>query len=401
MASILIYGARLPGGDEPVSIVVDNGRIESIDASEEAAMEVRSIDLDKSLIVPGFIDVHNHGAVGVDVNTATADELLKVGAFLARNGVTAWLPTLVPDSDENYQRAIDAIDELMERQTELAVAQAVGVHYEGVFANEAMCGALRPEYFRSGRTLEERAASTAQSGGHPSLERKGAIDLPRLKSGVHMTTLAPEIDGGIELIAELVKEGWIVSIGHTRADAATLDAAFEAGARHLTHFFNAMTGMHHRDIGVAGWGLATDEVTFDIIADGVHVHPKMLGVACRSKGTDKISLISDSVAPTGLGDGEFELWGETISVVNGRTRNERGSIAGSVSRMLDGVKMMRSLDFSDTDLAKMASTNPARLLGIDTDRGSIEVGKRADLVAIDADGNITMTMIGGEIVPSL
>ena len=213
-----------------------------------------------------------------------------------------------------------------------------------------------------------------------------------------MTTLAPEIDGGIELIAALVKEGWVVSIGHTRADVAMLDAAFEAGARHLTHFFNAMTAVHHRDIGVAGWGLATDELTFDIIADGVHVHPKMLDVACRSKGTDKVSLISDSVAPTRLGDGEFELWGESISVVNGRTRNERGSIAGSVSTMHDGVKMMRSLGFSDTDIAKMAAANPARLLGIDTDRGSIEVGKRADLVAIDADGNIRMTMIGGKVV---
>ena len=394
----LLRNCRFSQDEETGSILIKDGKIERLIAGDSLAGSELARDLGGTLVLPGFVDVHNHGAAGVDVNTAAADDLLKVGAFLARNGVTAWMPTLVPDSDENYQRAIDAIDDLVERQTGLAVAQAVGVHYEGVFANEKMCGALRPEFFRSGRPREERTTPSAQSGGHPSLVRRGASDLPKLKRGVHMTTLAPEIDGGIELIAALVKEGWVVSIGHTRADVAMLDAAFEAGARHLTHFFNAMTGVHHRDIGVAGWGLATDEVTFDIIADGVHVHPKMLDVACRSKGTDKVSLISDSVAPTRLGDGEFELWGESISVVNGRTRNERGSIAGSVSTMHDGVKMMRSLGFSDTDIAKMAAANPARLLGIDTDRGSIEVGKRADLVAIDADGNIRMTMIGGKVV---
>ena len=294
-------------------------------------------------VVPGFIDVHNHGAVGVDVNTADINGLLKIATFLAKQGVTAWMPTLVPDGDGNYRRIIDAVDELMVRQVGLPVAQAVGVHYEGVFANEKMCGALRPEYFRSGQW--------SVAGGQ----------LPKLYRGVHMTTLAPEIDGGIELVEELVAEGWVVSIGHTRADVETLDRAYAAGARHMTHFFNAMTGLHHRDVGVAGWGLANDGVTFDIIADGVHVHPEMLGVACRAKSTDKVSLISDSVAPTGLGDGEFELWGETITIKNGRTQNERGSIAGSVCTMLDCVRMMRSIGFSDEEVAKMASTNPARV----------------------------------------
>ncbi|MEP6789600.1 MAG: amidohydrolase family protein, partial [Acidobacteriota bacterium] len=155
---------------------------------------------------------------------------------------------------------------------------------------------------------------------------------------------------------------------------------------------------HHRDIGVAGWGLANSEVTFDIIADGIHVHPTMLGVACRSKTPDKVTLISDSVAPTGFGDGEFDLWGEKITVKDGRTRNERGSIAGSVITINDAVKTMRSIGFSDVDIAKMASSNPAKLLGLDGERGSIEIGKRADLVGIDAEGNVAFTMIGGKIV---
>lgn len=213
-----------------------------------------------------------------------------------------------------------------------------------------------------------------------------------------MTTLAPEIEGGIELIEQLVAEGWIVSIGHTSADADTLDRAFAAGARHMTHFFNAMTGLHHRDIGVAGWGLATQDVTFDIIADGIHVDPRMLAMACRAKTPEKVSLISDSVAPTGLGDGDYELWGETVSVVNGRTKNQRGSIAGSVSTMLDAFRSMRKLGFSDDDIAQMTSANPARLLGLD-DRGLIQPGKRADLAALNAQGEIVFTIIGGNPVP--
>ncbi len=346
----------------------------------EPVGESLSVDLSGLRIFPGFIDVHNHGAVGIDVNEANVDGLLKIAAFLATRGVTVWMPTLVPDSDETYRRVIDAVDELMVLQTDRAVAQAVGVHYEGVFATEQMCGALRPQYFKCARDL------------------RAIEQLPRLRKGRHMTTLAPEIAGGIALVEKLVKQGWIVSIGHTKADIVTLDAAVAAGARHMTHFFNAMTGVHHREVGVAGWGLMNSEVTFDIIADGIHVHPDMLCLACRTKGIDKVSLISDSVAPTGLGDGEFELWDETISVSNGRTRNERGSIAGSVITMLDAVKRMHSIGFTVDEVAMMASANPAKLLGIEAFHGSIEVGKRADLVAVDGDGNIRFTIIGGRLV---
>ncbi len=399
MSRIVVKGGMVAGDDEALNIIVEGGIIVGVGAESVDGEVVRCAG---KRLQPGFVDMHNHGAVGLDVNTADVEGFLKIAGFLARNGVTAWMPTLVPDSDENYRRVIDTIDELMVRQVGMPVAQAVGVHYEGVFANEKMCGALRPEFFRSGRLAvgggqSERTTPSAQSGGHPFFVRRGDVGLPRLERGIHMTTLAPEIDGGIELIEALVGEGWVVSIGHTRADPDTLDRAYAAGARHMTHFFNAMTGLHHRDVGVAGWGLANDGVTFDIIADGVHVHPDMLRVACRSKSADKVALISDSVAPTGLGDGEFKLWGETITVKDGRTQNERGSIAGSVCTMLDCVKTMRSIGFSDVEVTQMASTNPAKLLGLD-DRGSIEIGKRADLVGLDAEGNVAFTMIGGEMV---
>jgi N-acetylglucosamine-6-phosphate deacetylase len=298
--------------------------------------------------------------------------------FLATKGVTSWLPTLVPDSDENYARTISNIDRLMEIQEGKPVAQVVGVHYEGAFANEKMCGALRPQYFKKYPTNQ-------------------LSELPRLKRGVHVTTFAPEVEGGIELTKDLVRNGWVASIGHTKADVDTLNKAFKAGASHLTHFYNAMTGMHHRDIGVVGWALTNPDVSFDIIADGIHVDPRMLEFACRTKGPDRVSLISDAVAPAGLGDGEYEIWGEKVTVENGRTENERGSIAGSVVTMLDVVKGMLSIRFTRSEVSRMASLNPAKLIGLAQSRGSIEVGKRADLVALDSNGDVKLTIIGGRV----
>jgi len=308
--------------------------------------------------------------------------------------------TLVRDSEDVYQRGIAAIDELMDIQSEMPIAQAVGVHYEGIYANEKMCGALRPEFFKTfSGGVETEEGTTKNTKSHEETRNEpGLLGLPLLKSGVHMTTFAPEVENGVELAKELTRRGWIASMGHTKADVATLDQACEAGARHVTHFFNAMTGIHHRDVGVAGWALTNPDVTFDIIADGIHVNPRMVEMACRTKTPDKTILISDSVAPTGLGDGSFQLWGETVIVENKRTRNERGSIAGSVISMLDAVNGVRSIGFSPAEVAKMASANPAKLLGLDGARGSVEAGKRADLVAVDSEGNVDFVIIGGKIV---
>jgi len=358
-----------------VPVIITDGLIAGVDDPDRDA---ESIDCRGLNLLPGFIDMHIHGAMGIDVNAANAEGLFEIAKFLAANGVTSWVPTLVPDSDANYARVIASIERLMEIQIYQPIAQAVGVHYEGVFANEKMCGALRPQFFK-------RFTGTELG------------DIPVLKSGVRMMTYAPEIDGGIDLTRELKRRGWIASIGHTKADIDTLNNAFDAGARHLTHFYNAMTGMHHRDVGVVGWALTNHEVTFDIIADGIHVHPRMLEFSCRTKSPAKVSLISDSVAPTGMGEGEFEIWGEKVTVENGRTRNERGSIAGSVITMRDAFNGLLSIGFSSSDVSRMASLNPARLLGLEADRGSIEIGKRADIVGLDVDGKVRLTVIGGRI----
>jgi N-acetylglucosamine-6-phosphate deacetylase len=358
--------------EENGSVVVENGWI-----VEETSRDFgQVVDCTGLTLLPGFIDIHIHGAVGVDVNSGNLDGLYAVAKFLAENGVTRWLPTLVPDSDDNYLRVVGAIERLMQIQSGEPIARVEGIHYEGVFANDKMCGALRPQFFKSFTGSE-------------------LSSLPRLSRGAHMTTFAPEIENGIDLTRELVKLGWIASVGHTKAPVAILEEAFAEGARHLTHFFNAMTPMHHRDIGVVGWALTNAGVTFDIIADGIHVHPTMLEFATRSKTPLHVSLISDSIAPTGLGDGEYEMWGENISIEEGRTRNERGSIAGSVITVLDAVKPMRGVGFSEVELSMMSSLNPARLIGCDDVLGLITPAKRADIIGLDEHGNTRLTLIDG------
>jgi N-acetylglucosamine-6-phosphate deacetylase len=362
---------------ENTNILIENGRIVDISTDKIAADE--TINLNNQTLYAGFIDVHIHGAIGVDVNEAETEGLQKVSAYLAKNGTTAWLPTFVPDSDKTYRKVIGSIDELMQIQIDLPIAQAVGVHYEGIFANEKMCGALRPQYFKTftGNELNE---------------------LPRLQNGVHFTTFAPEVSGGIELVKELVRQNWIASIGHTNADFATLEAACKFGAKHITHFYNAMTGLHHRDIGVVGWAFGRDDVTCDIIADGIHVHPKMLELAHKIKTSNNLSLISDAISATGLGNGDFKIWDEKISVVNGKTQNERGSIAGSVITLIDAVKTMLSVGISEVEVSRMASLNPAKLLKIEQDFGSIEIGKRADFVLLDDSYDVVFSMVGGKVV---
>ncbi|MDX6692516.1 MAG: N-acetylglucosamine-6-phosphate deacetylase [Blastocatellia bacterium] len=372
---------------EGASLLIEGDRIARIlkQSTNEDTHDSEVLELDGALLFPGFIDAHIHGAVGVDTMEAGAADLHRVALFLAAHGVTSWLPTLVPAPDVDYRKAAQSVRQLMREQATSATAatssRALGLHYEGPFINSAQCGALRPAYFRAFAATEELDALA-------TIDESGAI---------HMMTLAPEIEGGVELVTELRRRGWVVSIGHTRADVAVLDRACAAGARHMTHFMNAMSPLHHRAPGPIGWGLLRDDVTCDVIADGVHIDPLMLRLLLRCKQPSRLALISDAVAPAGLGDGDYEIWGETIAVTGGRTRNARGHIAGSVITMRDAVRLMLSLDVSPSDVASMAAANPARLLGIGDDCGSIEEGKRADLTALNAAGNVTLTLIGGRL----
>lgn len=373
--TLILNNARLILPDREIdsgSIVIEDGRIASV--SERTTSD--GLDLSGSVLMPGFIDVHIHGAVGIDTMDAGPQQLCAISEFLVTQGVTAWLPTLVPGSEDNYERAVAAIADAARVSTG---ARVLGVHYEGPFVNSKQCGALHTEYFKTYSDPED-------------------LDfLVTPDNTVRMITLAPEVDGGVELVRELNRRGWVISIGHTRASIDVLDDAFDAGARHMTHFMNAMAPLHHRAPGPIAWGLSRDDVTFDVIADGIHLDPFMLRLLMKVKTARGLSLISDAIAAAGKGDGDYNIWGETITVKDGRTSNAAGSIAGSVITMLDAVRMMRSLGVSYVELAAIASANLARLLGIDRECGSIEVGKRADLVALDDADKVKLTLVGGSV----
>jgi len=397
MTRMLLRGARLilsTGVVEGKSLVVERGLIARIVDEDELRATERALDLKGLTLFPGFIDVHIHGAVGVDTMQANAADLDRVSQFLATRGVTGWLPTLVPGPTADYTHAIKAIDRAMKEQESLqqeeaghplsAGARILGVHYEGPFVNSAQCGALRAPFFRTFSSARD-------------IENLPTINNNRKQTAKHMITVAPEIAGGVELVRELHRRGWIVSIGHTKASFDVLDKTREIGAHHMTHFMNAMAPLHHRAPGPVAWGLSRDDVTCDLIADGVHLDPQMLRLLLKLKGADCLLLISDAIAAAGMGDGDYEIWGETITVKDGRSSNSRGAIAGSVITMLDAVRLIRSLGVSVVDVARMAATNAARLLGIDQECGLIEEGKRADLVALDDAGRVSLTIVGGRV----
>lgn len=400
--TLLLHGARTVLSDhiaEGASVLIEGERIARvIQAAGGGAIPSGVVrNLSGLTLFPGFIDVHIHGAVGVDTMAASAEDFHRVSRFLAGQGVTGWLPTLVPGRDEEYARVARTIERVIEEQdaserppsagttqtgNARSGARVLGVHWEGPFINTAQCGALSAEHFKTFSGPSDLAA----------------LSIPGNSAMARLITVAPEINGGIELIKELNCLGWIVSIGHTRARIEVLEQASEAGARHMTHFMNAMAPLHQRAPGPVGWGLARDDVTCDVIADGIHLDAFTLRLLLHVKTPHRLALISDAIAAAGLADGEYKIWGETITVTDGRTRNARGGLAGSVATMLDAARMMLSLGVSETDVARMAATNPARLLRIDKDCGSIEEGKRADLVALDKDRNVRLTIIGGRIL---
>jgi N-acetylglucosamine-6-phosphate deacetylase len=341
------------------------------------------------LLAPGLIDVHIHGSAGIDVQDTDANGLLKLSEFLLNEGVTGYFATFVPTDEQSYRRAISNVEAYIATQEQsLRGARILGIHFEGPFVSHQRCGALRPEHFRV-YDGDPRSIETFTSRGGRTRHSR-------------LMTLAPEIGGGIELTRELTGQGLRVFIGHSQAGPETLDRAFEAGARHITHFPNALDPLHHRNPGAVAWGLLRDDVTMDCIADFHHVDPLMLRLIYRSKSGDRMALFSDAIQPAGLGDGDFTVWSTRIVVRDGVTAlvegPSAGALAGSVITLREALKNMVSIGVPLHEAIKMASLTPARAVGINRDHGSIEEGKRADLISINEEFGVTLAITGGEVV---
>lgn len=380
-AVLLIRNATLlqPAGVGARSwLLADGGRIQAIGVGDAPDLDgVEIIDAGGLILLPGFVDIHFHGAMGHEAMDGQPEAIRCMARFAARHGVTAFLPTTWTDSPERIQAALAAIATCVGSQPD--GASVLGAHLEGPFLNPTQCGAQSTKYIRRADLAEAQAY----------LE----MDVLRL------VALAPEFSENHWLIAECVRRGITVSAAHTAATYDEMQEAFRRGVSHATHTFNAMTGLHHRKPGVVGAVLTEARVTCELIADNIHVHPAAMQIMLAAKSADGVVLVTDAIRGAGMPDGAYEIDDRTVTISEGATRLPDGTLAGSVLTMDRALyNLMQASSRPVEALWQTSSLNPARAIGIDDRKGSLDVGKDADLVLVDRDINVHLTVAEGRVV---
>lgn len=358
------------------NIGTENGRIAYI-GNEENIEPIFETD---GIVVPGFIDEHIHGAGGADAMDGTVESLQTISEFLAREGTTGFLATTMTQSPENITNALKAVKKVREKG-EYKGAEVLGVHLEGPFISPKHVGAQPLEYVAT-----------------PDAE---LFDKYNEASGnsIKIVTLAPEVEGGLGLVKHLSNIGVVASVGHTGGKYADVVNAVAAGAMNVTHTYNAQTGLHHREAGVVGAAMLLDELNCEMICDTIHVSVPAIKLVIKNKPHDKYTLITDAMRAKGMPDGKSELGGQEVFVNNGEARLADGTLAGSVLKMNVAVKnLVEKAGVPFTDAIDFATYNPAKNIGVLNERGTIEVGKRADLTVLNSDFEVLYTLVNGKIV---
>jgi len=370
------------------SLIIDQGRIADIATARGAPAGAAVVDVRESYVVPGFVDVHVHGVEGHDTLDG-AGALAEIAKRLPRYGVTAFCPTTVACAPAELSLTLQQIaDARVGRPS--GAARVLPAHLESNFINPEYKGAQPAACLR----LPTDARRDGEFSGRDILD---VIEARQADVGI--VTVAPEIDGALELIPRLVRAGHRVSLGHSAADYDQAVAAIDAGARHATHLFNRMTPITHRAPGLAGAVLSHDEVKAELICDGFHVHAAMSRLAIAAKGVDGVMAITDGTAGAGLPPGSMtRLGGRPIRVSDQAALLEDGTLAGSTLTMDRAFRnIVTMFHASIVQAAIMCSTTPARALGL-TGFGVIAEGNVADLVVLDRAFRVTRTFIGGEQV---
>ena len=373
----LLTNARIisPGQDRMGgAILVEDGRIEGVYDVESAPMDVDELDdLEGLTLVPGFIDVHTHGANGFDVCDGNAKSIDEMAKAKLGEGVTAFLPTTLTLSHDELVGALEHVARYRAHETG---ARAPAVHIEGPFINPNCAGAQNPAYVRNPDAEEIRALHQIVPVG--------------------IVSVAVEMDGGIDFVAEMHAMGIRTSLAHTAATHAQFVAAKEAGLTNLTHFCNQQTGLHHREIGVVGSGLIDDEIMIELICDTVHLCPDMLRLVFKLKPMNQLMLITDSMAASWLPDGPSEIGGLEVQVTNGEARLGNGALAGSTLRFDAGLRHVHRLtNLPLSELIAATSWNQAQMLGW-SGFGKLEAGFHADIAVLDEELNVQRAMVGGD-----
>jgi len=357
-------------------VIGDDGRIVDAGAVLAVPNGATVLDLPWATLVPGFIDLHVHGGGGFSLATLDPEEVRAYARWVVSHGVTSFLPTICAGG---MDEGIEFVQTAARTTGPVAGgANVLGVNLEGPFVNPVRRGALPKGWVQPAevQTLDRLVEAT---GGN-----------------LRLMTLAPELPGGMEVLGEAVGRGIVVSIGHTDADYETALAAFEAGASHVTHAFNAMRPFHHRQPGPVFAAAGVDGVTIEIIADGVHLHDATARALVRAASPGRIALVTDGVPPAGLAEGAFVLGEQEARMDGGAIRLPDGTIAGSAKTMDEVVRRIAALVNAGA-AATMASTAPARVLGLAERKGRIAPGYDADIVALSSDLQVVMTWVGGDV----
>ncbi len=369
---------------EDAVLVIEDGVVAAVGTRAAIALppKARVIDFGDAILTPGLIDIHIHGGAGYDVMDRSDDGVASIERLMLLHGVTSYCPTTVTAPIERTLAALEKLAAAVEEgktRPNPDRAQPLGIHLEGPFL------------------------SHARRGVHPSidLQRVSTASFEKMWNAaagkISMLTIAPELDGALELIAVAAGRGVCVSIGHTNADLTQASAGVQAGARHTTHAFNAMRHMTHRDPGVLGELLTNDAMTADIIADGLHVDPAVVDLFLRVKGVDRAVLITDAISATGMPDGIYRLGSFEVQVRDGRCESY-GKLAGSVLTMdvaLRNVMKFARLTFQDS--LRLATINPARVLQLENQKGVLKPGADADVAVFSPNGEVRRTVVHGQV----
>ena len=365
--------------EQPV-VLIDDGQIVSISSRSAAELpsSAEHVDFGDAVLAPGLIDIHIHGGVGYDVMQDDERARAEFERFLVQHGVTSYYPTTVTASLNETLRALEHLARAVEEAEKGAApnrSRPLGIHLEGPFLSHLRRGVHPPE---------KLVAPDVKTFDRLWQAAQGRI---------RAMTIAPELPGALEVIAEATRRGVCVSIGHSDATLEQARAGIAAGARHATHTFNAMRPLGHRDPGIAGEVLSNASISADIIADGIHVHPSMVRLFLQAKGADRAVLITDATAATGMPEGQYMLGSLEVEVRDGKCLHD-GKLAGSVLTLDRAVR--NTMEFAGLDLqqsVRLASLNPAR--AVKANRGTLQARSAADLVALSPSGEVKATIVNG------
>jgi N-acetylglucosamine-6-phosphate deacetylase len=365
-------------------VLTDGEKITVVGRRDEVTIpaSARRHDQREFSVVPGFVDVHIHGAAGHDFMDASPAALAAITAAVAARGTTSLVATTVTAPEESTSGAVEAVAGWIKRAGQrrpgdTSSAEILGVHLEGPFISRVRRG-VHPEQWIAPPSVSLLRHLLAPANGT-----------------ARIITLAPELPGAAELIAEARQAGLVVSLGHTDATYAEAMGAISCGARHAAHVFNAMRPFAHRETGVLGAVLTSAGVTVELIADGVHVDDPAIRVLLAIKGPQRLILVSDGTAATGMPDGRYRLGTFEVNVAGGVARNSDGKLAGSTLTLDRALRHMVGLGIPLREVLPMLTSNPARLLGLESRKGSIAAGADADLILLDDQLQVAGVMTRG------